>query len=163
MTLSAGGTRDWNRNTLFPLSSNITSSLNVGTNLVTHGFFQLNAQASVNWVAANGLTIGTTRNVTVNLQPALVWKKPSMQVSPLVTLAQGQTILSNGTFTSDTLTGQYGGRISWTLPGAMKFNTLSAQGSYNQNRNNVTGIDQPVTQLLVLWTAIWGHNHTISR
>jgi hypothetical protein len=45
----------------------------------------------------------------------------------------------------------------------MKFNTLSAQGSYNQNRNNVTGIDQPVTQLLVLWTAIWGHNHTFSR
>jgi hypothetical protein len=161
VTLSAGGTRDWNRNTLFPLSSNITSSLNVGTNLVTHGFFQLNAQASVNWVAANGLTLGTTRNVTVNLQPALVWKKPSMQVSPLVTLAQGQTILSSGTFTSDTLTGQYGGRISWTLPGTMKFNTLSAQGSYNQNRNNVTGIDQPVTQLLVLWTAIWGHNHTI--
>ena len=162
-TLSVGGIRDWNRNTLFPLSSNITSSLNVGTNLVTHGFFQLNAQASVNWVAANRLTIGTTRNVTVNLQPTLVWKKPSMQVSPLVTLAQGQTILSSGTFTSDTLTGQYGGRISWILPGAMKFSTLSAQGSYNQNRNHVTGLDQPATQLLVLWTAIWGHNHTFSR
>jgi hypothetical protein len=43
----------------------------------------------------------------------------------------------------------------------MKFNTLSAQGSYNQNQNNVTGINQPSTQLLVLWTATWGHKRTL--
>jgi hypothetical protein len=63
--------------------------------------------------------------------------------------------------TSDTLTGQYGGRLTWTLFGVMKFNTLSAQGSYNQNRNNVMGINQPSTQLLVLWTATWGHKRTL--
>jgi hypothetical protein len=135
--------------------------VNGGTNLVTSGFFQLNAQVNVNWVAADGATVGTTRTITVYVQPAFVWKKPAMQVSPLITLTQGRTLLSNGTLTSDTLTGQYGGRFTWTLPGFMKFNTLSAQGSYNQNQNNVMGINQPSTQLLVLWTATWGHKRIL--
>ena len=160
-TMSGGATRDWSHNTLFPATDTITSSLNAGTNLVTSGFFQLNAQANVNWVAANGLTVGTTRTVTVYVQPAFVWKRPAMQLSPLITMTQGRTLLSNGMLTSDTLTGQYGGRLTWTLFGVMKFNTLSAQGSYNQNRNNVMGINQPSTQLLVLWTATWGHKRTL--
>ncbi len=161
VSMSGGATRDWNHNTLFPASDTITSSLNAGTNLVTGGVFQLNAQGNVNWVAADGLTVGTTRTMTVYVQPAFVWKKPAIQVTPLITVTKGRTLLSNGTFTSDTLTGQYGGRLSWTLPGVMKFNTLSAQGSYNQSQNNVTGINQPTTQLLVLWTATWGHKHTL--
>src|ERR1017187_4132012 len=160
VTMSAGATRDWNHNNLFPEASTITSSLNVGANLVTRGIFQLNSQVNANWVAADGLTVGTTRNVTVYVQPAFNWKKPALQVSPLVTLTKGRTILANGTLTSDTLTGQYGGRIAWTLPGVLKFSTLSAQGNYNQNRNNIMSIDQRTTQLLVLWTATWGHKHT---
>lgn len=160
VTMSAGATRDWNHNNLFPEASTITSSLDVGANLVTRGIFQLNSQVNANWVAADGLTVGTTRNVTVYVQPAFNWKKPALQVSPLVTLTKGRTILANGTLTSDTLTGQYGGRIAWTLPGVLKFSTLSAQGNYNQNRNNIMSIDQRTTQLLVLWTATWGHKHT---
>ncbi len=160
VTMSAGGTRDWNHNNLFPDASTITSSLSFGTNLVTRGFFQLNSQVNANWVAADGLTVGTTRNVTVYIQPAFNWKKPALQVSPLITLTKGRTILANGTLTSDTLTGQYGGRISWTLPGVLKFSTFSAQGSYNQNRNTIMSIDQRTTQLLVLWTATWGHKRT---
>jgi hypothetical protein len=158
--MSAGATRDWNHNNLFPVASTITSSLNVGTNLVTRGIFQLNSQVNANWVAAAGLTVGTTRNVTVYVQPAFNWKKPALQVSPLITLTKGRTILANGMLTSDTLTGQYGGRISWTLPGVLKFSTFSAQGSYNQNRNAILSFDQRTTQLLVLWTATWGHKHT---
>jgi hypothetical protein len=161
VSMSGGATRDWNHNTLFPATDTITSSLNAGTNLVTSGIFQLNAQANVNWVAADGLTVGTTRTIAVNVQPAFVWKRPAAQVSPLITITQGRTLLSNGTLTSDTLTGQYGGRLTWTLPGLMKFNTLSAQGTYNQNRNNVMGINQPSTQLLVVWTATWGHKRTL--
>jgi len=160
ITLSAGGTRDWNHNNLFPMADTITSSLTFGTNWVTKGFFQLNSQFNANWVAADGLTTGTSRNITVYLQPAFVWKKPALQVSPLISIMKGRTILANGSLTSDTLTGQYGGRISWTLPGALKFSTFSAQGSYNQNRNNIMGFDQRSTQLLVLWTATWGHKHT---
>jgi len=158
--MSAGATRDWNHNDLFPEASTITSSLNVGANLVTRGIFQLNSQVNANWVAADGLTVGTTRNITVYVQPAFNWKKPALQVSPLVTLTKGRTILANGMLTSDTLTGQYGGRIAWTLPGVLKFSTFSAQGNYNQNRNNIMSIDQRTTQLLVLWTATWGHKHT---
>jgi hypothetical protein len=160
VSLSAGGTRDWSRDNLTPANDTITSSLNFGTNLTTKGIFQLNSQASVNWVAADGLTVGTTRNITVYVQPALVWKKPALQVAPLITFTKGRTILVNGMLTSDTLTGQYGGRITWTLPGVLKFSTFSAQGSYNQNRNTIMSINQPSTQLLVLWTATWGHKHT---
>jgi hypothetical protein len=159
-TMSAGGTRDWNHNNLFSDESTITSSLTFGTNLVTKTIFQLNAQVNANWVAADGLTVGTTRNVTVYLQPAFTWKKPKLQVSPLVTVTKGRTLLADGTLTANTLTGQYGGRITWTLPGALKFSTFSAQGNYNQNRDTVMGVDQRTTQLLVLWTATWGHKRT---
>jgi hypothetical protein len=160
VTLSLGGQRDWNHNTLLPAGSTITTSLNTGANLVTQGIFQLNSQASVTWVAGDGLTVGTSRTVSFNLQPALVWKRPAVQLAPIVTVTQAQTVLASGTLTADTLTGQYGGRLAWTLPGVLKFSTVSAQGSYNQNRNTVTGLDQPTTQLLALWTATWGHKHT---
>ena len=160
VTMSVGGTRDWNRNNYFPTGDTITSSLTLGTNWVTRGFFQLNSQFSANWVAADGLTTGTTRNITAYIQPAFVWKKPALQVSPLISVMKGRTILANGSLTSDTLTGQYGGRISWTLPGALKFSVFSAQGSYNQNRNGILNMDQRSTQLMVLWTATWGHKNT---
>lgn len=158
-TLSMGAQRDWDRNILFPESSTITTSLNAGANFVTQGVFQLNTQASVNWVAADGLTVGTSRNVSVNLQPAMVWKKPALQLSPTIAITQGQTMLSSGTLSSNTFTGQYGGRLTWTLPGRLKFSTLSAQGSYNQNRNTITGVDNPNTELLAVWTTSWNHKH----
>ncbi len=106
-----------------------------------------------------GPTVGTARNISFNAQPTIVWSRRSLQVSPLLTVTQSQSVLSTGTVTSDTLTGQYGGRLAWTLPGKLKFNTISAQGGYNQNRDNITGVSQPATQLLVLWTAVWGHTH----
>ena len=164
VSLSVGGTRDWNRNNLFPSADTITSSLTFGTNLITRGFFQLNSQANANWVAADGLTVGTTRNITVYIQPAFSWKKSNLQLSPLITFTKGRTMLANGTLTSDTLTGQYGGRLSWTLPGVLKFSTFSLQGNYDQNRNDIMSmgqmaIDQRSTQLLVLWTATWGRRH----
>ncbi len=160
VSLNGGATRDWSRNNYMTSADTITSSINAGATLATHGFFQLNAQGNVNWVAANGLRVGTTRNYTVSVQPALTWKQPGVQVSPLVTLTKGQTVLTGGTATSDTFTGQYGGQLSWTLPGKLKFSTFSAQGSYNQNHDNVAMVDQNTTQLLVLWTLTWGHKHT---
>jgi hypothetical protein len=160
MTLSIGGQRDWFDNILFPANSTITSSINAGGNVVTKGHFQLNSQACVSWVAANGLAVGDSRSVSVNLQPAIVWKKPAVQLAPIITVAQSQTELSGGTLTNESLTGQYGGRITWKLPGVMKFSTVSAQGSYNQNKDTVIGLNQPTTQLLAIWTATWGHKHT---
>jgi hypothetical protein len=46
------------------------------------------------------------------------------------------------------------------MPGKLKFSTLSAQGSYNQNHDHVAMLDTDTTQLLVLWTLTWGHKHT---
>ena len=160
VSMNAGVTRDWSRNNYMTSADTITSSINVGANLATRGFFQLNAQGNVNWVAADGLTVGNTRNYTVSVQPAFVWKRPGVQVSPLVTMTAGQTVLAGGTATSDTFTGQYGGQLSWTMPGKMKFSTLSAQGSYNQNHDHVAMLNTDTTQLLVLWTLTWGHKHT---
>ena len=160
VSMNAGATRDWSRNNYMTSADTITSSINVGANLTTRGFFQLNAQGNVNWVAADGQTVGTTRNYTVSVQPAFVWKRPGVQVSPLVTMTAGQTVLTGGTATSNTFTGQYGGQLSWTMPGKLKFSTLSAQGSFNQNHDHVAMLDTNTTQLLVLWTLTWGHKHT---
>ncbi len=160
VSITAGATRDWSRNNLTPSADTITSSINGGVNLATQGFFQLNAQVNANWVAADGQTTGTTSDYTVNVQPAFAWKQTGLQISPLVTITKGQTKLSSGTLSSNSLTGQYGGRVAWTLPGAWKFSTFSAQGSYNQNHDTVAGLDQNTTQLLVVWTATWSHKHT---
>ena len=159
-TLIIGGQRDWLNDMLFPVNSTITSSINAGAKLVTKGHFQLNSQASVNWVAANGLAVGDSRSVSVNLQPTIVWKKPAVQLAPIITVAQSQTVLSNGTLTNEYLTGQYGGRVTWKMPGVMKFSCVSAQGSYNQNKAAVIGLNNPTTQLLAIWTVTWGHKHT---
>jgi hypothetical protein len=159
-TLTIGGQRDWHDDMLFPVNSTITSSINAGAKVVTKGHFQLNSQASVNWVAANGLAVGDSRSVSVNVQPAIVWKKPAVQLAPIITVAQSQTVLSNGTLTNESLTGQYGGRITWKMPGVMKFSCVSAQGSYNQNKATVIGLNNPTTQLLAIWTVTWGHKHT---
>jgi hypothetical protein len=42
----------------------------------------------------------------------------------------------------------------------MKFSCVSAQGSYNQNKATVIGLNNPSTQLLAIWTVTWGHKHT---
>lgn len=160
VTMNVGGTRDWSHNNYMPSADTITSSINAGANLATKGFFQLNAQGNVNWVAADGQTVGTSRNYTVNIQPAFIWKLPGLQISPLVTLTKGQTVLTGGSETTNTFTGQYGGQFSWTMPGRLKFSTFTAQGSYNQNHDYIAMVEQNTTQLLVLWTLTWGHKHT---
>ena len=160
VSLTASGTRDWLRNNITPSAGAITSSISAGANLVTQSFFQCNLQANVNWVAADPITIGGTRNISVYVQPALVWKQPGLQLSPLVSVTQAQTQLASGTFTSDTFTGQYGGRLAWTLPGWLKSSTLPAQGSYNQNRDDVNHTNTPTTQLVAIWTIALGHKKT---
>ena len=159
VSLTAGGTRDWSRNNYMTNADTITSSINAGASLAGKSFFQLNTQGNVNWVAAAGATVGDSRNYTINVQPAFTWKRPGVQVSPLVTLTQSMTVLTGGTATTNTFTGQYGGQLSWTMPGHFKFSTLSAQGSYNENHNSVTNVDLDTTQLLVLWTLTWNQKH----
>jgi hypothetical protein len=153
VSLTGSGSRDWLRNNLQPSAGAITSSVSAGVNLVTQSFFQCNAQVNVSWVAADPVAIGSTRNISVYLQPALVWKHPSLQLSPVLSVSQLQTHLSSGTFTANTLSGQYGGRLALTMPGWLKFSTLAAQGTYNQNRDDVNHTNTPTTQLVAIWTA----------
>jgi hypothetical protein len=160
VSLSAGGTRDWLRNNIQPSAGAITSSLQFGANFATKGFFQINTQANFNWVAADPVAIGTTRNISVNVQPAFVWKQPTVQLSPVISVVQGWTLLASGVFTSNTLTGQYGGRFQWTLPKWLKTSTLAVQGSYNQNRDDVAHTDLPTTQLIGIWTFNLSHKKT---
>lgn len=160
VSLNVGGTRDWLRNNIQPSAVAITSSISAGANLVTKGFFQCNSQVNVSWVAADPVVIGDTRNISVSVQPSLAWKRPGLQISPLVSIVQAESQLASGTFTSNTLSGQYGGRLAWTLPGWLNTSTLSAQGSYNQNHDNVNHVDTATTQLVAIWTFAWGHKKT---
>ena len=44
----------------------------------------------------------TSRNYTINVQPAFMWKQPGVQVSPLVTMTQWtMTVLTGGAATSE--------------------------------------------------------------
>jgi hypothetical protein len=160
VSMSAGVNRDWLRNNIQPSASAITSSISLGANLATKGFFQCNTQANFNWVAADSATIGTTRNISIYVQPAFTWKDPNLQLSPLISMVQGRTVLASGSTTTDTLTGQYGGRLAWTLPAWLKTSTLAVQGSYNQNKDDVAHTDLRSTQLIAIWTFNLTHKKT---
>ena len=95
------------------------------------------------------------------MQPALTWKQPSLQVSPLISVVQSRTLLASGSFTSDTLTSQYGGRFAWTLPRWLRTSTLAVQGSYNDNRDDVAHTDLRSTQLIGIWTLNLTHKKTL--
>ncbi len=160
-TYTAGATRDWFRDNLTPANDTITSSINLGANLAPcKSIFKMTAQFNSNWVSANGATIGLSSTYTFYAQPSLNWKRPVVQLAPLLTLSKARTVLTGGVATSDTLNGQYGGRLSWTMPGRWKFSTFSAQGSYNQNKDNVANVEQDTTQLMVLWTLTFKHKTT---
>ena len=55
----------------------------------------------------------------------MVWKHTGLQLSPLISVAQAQTQLASGTFTANTLTGQYGGRLAWAMPRWLKFTIVA--------------------------------------
>src|SRR5205807_2308265 len=74
ITLTAGGTRDWLRNNLLPQQSVITTGINMGANWQA-AFFQINSNMSTNWVAADKVTVGHTRMITVYVQPMMTWKR----------------------------------------------------------------------------------------
>lgn len=157
-TYTASASRDWFRDNLTPANDTITSALNLGANLAEpKRIFHLSAQFNSNWVAADGATTGNSSTYSANIQPSLNWKHPTLQLAPLLNFCRARTVLSSGTATSDTLTGQYGGRLSWTLPGMWKFSTFSAQGTYNQNKDYVALTNLDSTQLLLIWTLTWKH------
>lgn len=158
VSLSLGASRDWFRNNNVSGQNVITSSILGGANWSANSFFQLNSNVSVNWVAADASTTGTTRNVSGYLQPTFMWKRMNFQVAPLASVNTVRTQLIMGMLTNDTLTEEYGGRVSWQMPGHFKFNTLSMEGDETRDRDNISGMNIRSTQLLLLWTIVWGRH-----
>ena len=158
-SLTVSGTRDWFRNNLIANANTITSSLAGGTNWVVRPFYQINGNVSLNWVAGAGSTVGTTRNVSGFLQQTLTWKHTGLQVQPIVSINQTRTTLLGDILTSDQLSQQYGGRLSWTMPSKFKFSTLTLNGNYSDLKNPVLAYRQQNTNLYLLWTLSWGYKH----
>ena len=155
VSLTLGMSRDWFRNNNVSGKNVITSSILGGANWSGPQWFQLNSNVSVNWVAADAATVGGTRSVSGYFQPNFIWKRMGFQISPLASVNTVRTALISGVLTSDTMTGQYGGRLSWTMPGKLKFSTLSMEGDLSRNRDNVSGMDFRSTDLLGVWTLVW--------
>src|SRR5205807_5809342 len=59
---------------LLPQQSVITTGINMGANWQA-AFFQINSNMSTNWVAADKVTVGHTRMITVYVQPMMTWKR----------------------------------------------------------------------------------------
>jgi hypothetical protein len=154
--LSLGGSRDWFRNNSLTGQNLITSSVLVGANWSGPAFFQLNSNFSVNWVAGDKTTVGGTRSISGYVQPTFIWQRANFQVAPLISVNTIRTELTMGMLTNDTLTGQYGGRVSWTMPSHLKFSTLSMEGDLTNSRNNLTNTEVRDVKVLGVWTLVWG-------
>jgi hypothetical protein len=161
VALTAGGSRDWFRNDSVTGQNVITSSILGGVNWNTSNFFQINSNVSANWIAADKSTVGDTHSVSLYIQPTFVWQRAAFQVAPLISVNTLHTELLMGVVTADTMTGEYGGQIGWTMPGALKFSTLSMQGELTRNRDNVNNTNFRATQLLAVWTLVWNHHQGI--
>jgi hypothetical protein len=156
VALSLGGSRDWFRNNSLTGQNVITSSVLVGANWSGPAYFQLTSNFSVNWVAGDKSTVGGTRSISGYVQPTFIWQRANVQVAPLISVNTIRTELIMGVLTNDTLTGQYGGRLSWTMPSHLKFSTLSMEGNLTRIRDNLTGTEVRDVQMLGLWTLVWG-------
>ena len=154
-TLSLGGARDWFRNNLMTGADTITSSVLMGASLNAASFFQLNTNFSVNWISAEKSTIGGTRTLSGYLQPVFLWQKTHLQVQPVISYNQTRTELLTGILTNNLTTTQYGGRISWTMPGDLKFSTLSFQGNTTQSKDVISNTNIRDEVLALVWTVVW--------
>jgi hypothetical protein len=158
-SLTFSGARDWFRNNLVQDANTITSSLIPSVNWVARPYFQINANVSLNWVAGAGSTVGTTRSFSGFLQPTFTWKRPSLQLQPVININQTRTLLVGDILTNDLLSQQYGGRLSWTMPQKFKFSTVTMNGNYTDMKNPVSAFRQRGTTLYLLWTISWGYKH----
>lgn len=156
VSLSLTGARDWFHNNLTSTASATTSSILAGANWNYSTFFQLNSNVGLNWVAADKATVGGTRGLSWYLQPAFTWQRAGLQVAPLANSNQTRTELLGGVLINNLTTAQYGGRVSWTMPGDFKFSTLSFEGDWNQNKNVVTATNFSNISLFLVWTLTWG-------
>ncbi len=160
VTMSAGGTRDWNHNNLFPEASTITSSLNFGTNLVTRGIFQLNAQVNANWVAADWLD-GRDDAQHHRVRATGV----QLEKAGAAGFSAGYADQRPDDSSERDAHQRYSDRAIWRqnfVDSAWRSEVqyFFGAGKLQPESESILNLDQRTTQLLVIWTATWGHKHT---
>jgi len=160
VSLTVGGTRDWLRNRLITAQNVITTGVNAGANWQGASFFQINSNVSVNWINAEKFTVGDTRVITTYIQPMLMWRRTGLTVTPLISVSHSNNRLAMGILTSNNYTSQYVGRLSWQMPGAFKFSTLTLEGGQNHFRDAISHIGKTDPRVLLLWNMVWGYSRS---
>jgi len=154
LSLTVGGSRNWFVDKNNKRLNNVMSALTLNSQWHLGSFFQLQTNFSANWIEGDKFSVGKTRSVAAYIQPVLSWRRTGLTVSPLVTISQLQTTLGPDLRINDILNVQYGGRLSWQMPGRLNFSTLSFEGSQSLFLNRIQGSDLKTPRLLVVWTLL---------
>ena len=156
MTFVVTGSREWSRDHVTDKQNVITSAINVTANGKVTSFFQLESNISSNWTAGEPFSAGATRMITSYLQPMFTWQRTSLSITPLLSITKMTTRLGVNQLTADTLMRNSGVRLSWKMPGQLKFSTLGVDGGWMRSRNGLLRTDETKPRLLVLWTLLGG-------
>jgi len=154
ITLGLTGSRNWFRDNVNKNVNNIISSAGINTGWTPKAFFQLQSNFSVNWTAGEKFTAGNAVIKTLYLQPVLTLAKTGWSVMPLVSINHMTSHLGTGVKTSNMLMTQTGGRISYQLPGRLRFNTFSFEGSVARTHDGLNRTTTMLPRFLFLWTMV---------
>jgi hypothetical protein len=152
LTLALTGSRNWFRDNVNKNVNNIISSVGISTAWMPKPFFQLQSNFSVNWTAGEKFTAGNAVIKTLYLQPVLTLAKTGWSVMPLVSINHMTSQLGTGVRTSNMLMTQTGGRVSYHLPGRLRFNTFSFEGSVARTHDGLNRTTAMTPRFLFLWT-----------
>ncbi len=154
ITLGLTGSRNWFRDNVNKNVNNIISSAGINTGWTPKPFFQLQSNFSVNWTAGEKFTAGNAVIKTLYLQPVLTLAKTGWAVMPLISINHMTSHLGTGVRTSNLLMTQTGGRISYQLPGRLRFNTFSFEGSVARTHDGLNRTTMMMPRFLFLWTMV---------
>jgi hypothetical protein len=153
-SLTVGGSRNWFVDKNNSRLNNVMSALNLSSQWHLGSFFQLQTNLSANWVEGDKFSVGKTRSMAAYFQPVLSWQRAGLTVSPLVTINYLETTLRPDLRINDMLNAQYGGRLSWQMPGRLNFSTLSFEGSQSLSFSRIQDTEFKTLRVLVVWTLL---------
>jgi hypothetical protein len=154
LMLNLIGTRNWLRDNINNNANNIVSTIGITPNWTPKPSVQIQGNYSVNWIVGETTTVGRTRVQTLFLQPTFQLARTGWSVIPLISINEMKAELAGGFQTSDLLNSQAGTRITYQLPGRLRFNSFSFEGTYNRSHNALTNTTVATPRFLVLWTLI---------
>ncbi len=163
LALTVGGSRNWFRDTVNQRANNIITSLNFSLIWTpADPWFQWNSTVSVNWLVGERFSVGGSRTLTAYIQPSFNWTRTGLSLTPLVTLNQLSSEMLQWLegapirrmTTGDMWMTNHGARLAWQLPGKLRFNVLSFEGSQMWLRDGLSGRTTRTPRLLFLWTIV---------